>query len=64
MMKRSSLKIIPIYDGKQEAIEVFTDLIAAKIQVAKQKDDIVKRQDMNYNEDAVHCIELASGLCG
>lgn len=64
MMKRSSLKIIPIYDGKQEAVEVFTDLIAAKMQVAKQKDNIAKRQDKEYNGDAVHCMELASGLCG
>ena len=64
MKKNSVLEFIPIFDGTQDPVDVFADLIAVKIRKTKQKDNIAKEQEERYNEDAVQYFNLASGLCG
>lgn len=57
MANRSIMEIVTVFDGEQDAMQVFVDLIACKKRVSKQ-------QEPEYNEDVDHHIESASGLCG
>lgn len=59
--KESSIKIVCVYDGKQEASEVFADLIFKKI---KEREHLAKGQKMLYNESVVDTPHKALGLCG
>lgn len=64
MANRSIMEIVTVFDGEQDAMQVFVDLIARKKRVSKQQDTIAKQQEPEYNEDVDHHIESASGLCG
>lgn len=59
--KESDIKIICVYDGKQEASEVFADLIFKKI---KEREYIATDQKMLYNESIADTPHIALGLCG
>ncbi len=59
--KESNIKIVCVYDGKQEACDVFADLILRKI---KEREHLANSQRMLYNENVVDTQQKALGLCG
>lgn len=59
--KESNIKIVCVYDGKQEASEIFADLILRKI---KERKHLANSQKMLYNETVVDTPQKALGLCG
>ncbi len=64
MAKKTKMNVISIFDGKQDATDVFVALIAEKMRTNEQ-DVLVDKGAVCYNEDKVQGTSgLASGLCG
>lgn len=64
MAKRTKINVISIFDGKQDATDVFVSLIAEKMRTSTQ-DLLVEREPVCYDKDKVQVTrDLASGLCG
>lgn len=59
------LEVVSVFDGTQDATDVFVSLIADKIMCVKQQDILANSEYPWYTEDGVpKAIPLASGLCG
>lgn len=64
-MAKTKLEVISVFDGTQDATEVFVSLIADKIMCMKQQDILAKSEYKCYNTGEVPmAVSLASGLCG
>lgn len=64
MAKKTKLNVITIYDGKQDATEVFAALIAEKIRTSIRK-PLAEEKPVCYDKSKVQVTGgLASGLCG
>ncbi len=64
MAKKTKMSVVSIFDGKQDATDVFVSLIAEKMREDTQ-DFLVEKKTMCYDKDKVQVTSnLASGLCG
>ncbi len=64
MTKKTKMNVVSIFDGKQDATDVFVSLIAEKMREDTQ-DFLVEKETMCYDKDKVQMTSnLASGLCG
>ena len=64
MAKKIKMSVVSIFDGKQDATEVFVSLIAEKMREDAQ-DFLVEKGAVCYDKDKVQATSsLASGLCG
>lgn len=63
-MAKAKMTVTSVFDGKQDATDVFVALIAEKMRKDTQ-DFLVEKGPVCYNEDKVQVTSyLASGLCG
>ena len=64
-MAKTKLEVVSVFDGTQDATDVFVSLIADKIMCVKQQDILANSEYPWYTEDGVpKAIPLASGLWG
>ena len=64
-MAKTKLEVVSVFDGTQDATDVFVSLIADKIMCVKQQDILANSEYPWYTENGVpKAIPLASGLCG
>ena len=64
-MAKTKLEVVSIFDGTQDATDVFVSLIAEKIMCTKKQEILANTEYPWYNEREVPTtIPLASGLCG
>lgn len=64
MAKKTKMNVVSIFDGKQDATDVFVSLIAEKMRTGAQN-GLAGQDETRYNEDKVQATSnLASGLCG
>ena len=64
MAKKTKMNVVSIFDGKQDATDVFASLIAEKMRENAQ-DHLVEQALAYYDKDKVQMAsDLASGLCG
>ena len=64
MAKKTKMNVVSIFDGKQDATDVFVSLIAEEIRKNVQ-DQLVEKSPVCYDKDKVQMTnDLASGLCG
>ncbi len=67
--RKERIEVFTVYDGEQDATDVFVSLIAEKYarntknRNAKQKDYLAKQRDICYIEDGVQKSQYPSGLC-
>lgn len=65
---KTMIHVTTVFDGELDATDVFVSLIAQKHSqkkdAEKEKEHLVKKQDMLYNKDKVHKTTVPSGLCG
>lgn len=63
-MAKTKMTVTSVFDGKQDATDVFVALIAEKMRKDTQ-DFLVEKEPVCYNKDKVQVTsDLASGLCG
>ena len=60
---KTKISVTSVFDGKQDATDVFVDLIASKYQQGR-KIYLVKEEDFRYTVDKVPDNRIPSGLCG
>ncbi len=64
MSKKTDMNVVSIFDGKQDATDVFVALITEKMRKDAQ-DFLVEKGPVCYNENKVQVTSnRASGLCG
>ncbi len=64
MAKKAKMNVISIFDGKQDATDVFATLIVEKMR-KDTHDFLVEKESACYNRNKVQVTnDLASGLCG
>jgi len=64
MAKKTKLNVTSIFDGKQDATDVFVSLLAEKIR-ANTQDFLAETEPVCYDKNKVQVTsDLASGLCG
>lgn len=65
---KTTIHVTTVFDGELDATDVFVSLIAQKHSqkkdVIKEKEYLVRTQDMMYNKDEVQRTTVPSGLCG
>jgi len=62
-LAKTMLNVISVFDGTEDATDVFVSLIARKISETKQQDKLAKPETMWYDVSEVPVAEtLASGL--
>ena len=61
---KTEIHVTTVFDGELDAADVFVSLIAQKYGQNTGKDNLVKKQDREYNEDKVQKNRVPSGLCG
>lgn len=65
---KTMIHVTTVFDGELDATDVFVSLIAQKHSqkkvAIKEKEYLVKTQDMMYNKDEVQRTTVPSGLCG
>ena len=61
---KPEIHVTTVFDGELDAADVFVSLIAQKYGQNTGKDNLVKTQDREYNEDKVQKNRVPSGLCG
>ena len=61
---KTEIHVTTVFDGELDAADVFVSLIAQKYGQNTGKDNLVKTQDREYNEDKVQSDRVPSGLCG
>ena len=63
MAKKTKMSVVSIFDGKQDATDVFVSLIAEKMREDAQ-DFLVEKGTVCYDKNKVQATNsLASGLC-
>ncbi len=64
MAKKTKMNVITVFDGNQDATEVFAALIAEKMQTV-MRNSLAGRDAVCYDKSKVQVTGgLASGLCG
>ncbi len=64
MAKKTKMNVISVFDGKQDATDVFVSLIAEKVRT-DTKNSLVEQGPVCYDKGKVQVTNsLASGLCG
>ena len=59
--KNTEIKVIPVYDGPREALDVFVEIIMSRIRNNYQN-SIEKVEGKDYNQDIAQHKEAESGL--
>lgn len=62
--KRTEIHVTAVFDGEQDATDVFVSLIAQKYGRNHSKDNLAKKQEIEYDKDEVQRTGIPSGLCG
>lgn len=67
--QKEKIEVFTVYDGEQDATDVFVSLIAEKYARSlkncnsKQKEYLAKQRGLCYTEDEVQKSQYPSGLC-
>lgn len=64
---KTEIHVTTVFDGEQDASDVFVSLIAQKYDSKKRikrKEYLAKEQNTEYNKDVVQKTEVPFGLCG
>ena len=61
---KTKISVTSIFDGKQDATDVFVNLIVSKYQHERGNIYLVKEEDFRYTVDKVPDNRIPSGLCG
>ena len=61
---KTEIHVTAVFDGELDAADVFVSLIAQKYGQNTGKDNLVKTQEKEYNQDEVQKNRVPSGLCG
>ena len=61
---KTEIHVTTVFDGELDATDVFVSLIAQKHIRKTDKENLVKTQEMGYDNDGVQSDRVPSGLCG
>ncbi len=61
---KTEIHVTTVFDGEQDATDVFVSLIAQKHTRKTDKEYLAKTQEMRYNKNEAPCDRVPSGLCG